>query len=175
MGKYEGVFPDFCMYKEEMNTLILGIGNRILSDDGVGPRLIEELRTIFEDPCVTLQDTCLSGMNLLDLLAGYDRAIVIDAIQSGGKPGDVYRFTEDDFRANGEKKCHHSMNLFEALELGRELNQHIPSEVIIIAIEARDVSNFGECLTEEVEQAIPVALEKIMAEVREEGERISKV
>ncbi|GAH17016.1 unnamed protein product [marine sediment metagenome] len=71
-----------------MKTLILGLGNPILSDDGVGFCVAGELRGRLSQQEVTVMETSMTGLSLLDLLAGYDRAIIIDAIQAvGGKAG----------------------------------------------------------------------------------------
>ena len=152
-----------------MKTLILGIGNPILRDDGIGPRLIRELRSFVTDPDVTLRETSLSGINLMELLVGFDRAIIIDAIQSNGKPSEIYWLTPGDFGTQHEEAySNHNMNLFQAIELGRDLALHMPKEVSFVAIEAKDVTNFGESLTSEVERAVPVVLKQILAEINKE-------
>ena len=71
-----------------MKTLVLGLGNPILSDDGVGLRVARELENRLDQQEVTVVETSMAGLDLLDLLAGYDRAIIVDAIQTvGGKVG----------------------------------------------------------------------------------------
>ena len=149
-----------------MKTLILGIGNPILKDDGVGPRLIEELRKLIADPDITLQDTSLSGINLMEMLIGFDRAIIIDAIKSGSKPGQIYRLTTQDF-ATSQKETfsEHNMSLFQSIELGRKLALCMPNEVVIIAIEAENVTDFGEGLTPKVEKAVPAAIKQVLEEL----------
>lgn len=150
-----------------MKTLILGIGNPILRDDGVGPRIIQQLRNLISEPDISLQETSLSGVNLMEILMGFDRAIIIDAIQSGGKPGQVYRLTTQDFGTpQKDAFSEHNMSLFQSIALGRKLSRHMPSEVVIIAIEAEDVANFGEGLTAEVEKAVPLALKQILEELK---------
>jgi len=157
-----------------MRTLILGIGNPILRDDGIGPRLVQELRGLINDPDVTLQDTSLSGINLMELLIGFDRAVIIDAIQSGASPGKVHWLTPGDFAVQyRDIYSHHNMNLLQAIELGRDLAQPMPEVITIVAIEAEDVTNFGEDLTSEVERALPMALEQILAEINKEKEYAS--
>jgi len=75
-----------------MKTLILGLGNPILSDDGVGVGVAGELEGRLDQQEVTVVETSMAGLSLLDLLIGYDRVIIIDAIQTvGGKAGQIYR------------------------------------------------------------------------------------
>lgn len=150
-----------------MKTLILGTGNPILRDDGIGPRIVQELEGLISTPEVTLRQTSLAGMSLVELLIGFDRVIVIDAIQTGGKPGEVYRLTPDSFTSTQDFASHHSVGLLQAVELGKKLDQPMPREMLIVAIEAKDVSNFGEGFTPEVENAIPLAVEQVLAELKE--------
>lgn len=155
-------------------TLILGIGNPILRDDRIGHLLVKELRGHISSPNIELRETSLAGLNLAELLAGFDSAIIIDAIQTGGTPGAVYCLKPDDFGSpKVNQNDQHSMGLLSALELGKSLGWPMPQDVTIVAIEAGDAGHFGDDLTPEVEKAIPVALEKIQellhAQVKESG------
>jgi hydrogenase maturation protease len=150
-----------------MKTLVLGIGNTILSDDGVGCRVAQRLKRRLQGrDDVTVKETSLSGLSLLDDVAGYERLIVIDAIQTqGGKPGAIYKLSPDDFK-KGRMAIIHDLGLFSTLELGRKLDMEMPREVIIFAIEAKDMVTFSEKLSPEVEKAIPRAVGRVMREVR---------
>jgi hydrogenase maturation protease len=149
-----------------LKILVLGIGNPILMDDGIGPRLIQELQGKISDPEVVLQETNLSGLSLLELLSGFDYAIIVDAVQSGGKPGEIYWLTPEDIGGqSGYTALHHNMDLLKVLKLGKNIAMPIPGDVSILAIEAEDVTTFGESLTPQVEKAIPEAVEHIIAEV----------
>ncbi len=149
-----------------MKTLILGIGNPILSDDGVGFRVVEKLRTALKNRGdVAVKETSLSGLSLLDELMGYERLIIVDAIQTkGGKPGDIYRLFPADFKV-GRMAVIHDIGLFSALELARKLDMEVPREMVIFAIEAKDIATFSEECSPEVELAIPQAVDMILKEV----------
>jgi hydrogenase maturation protease len=144
-----------------MKTLILGIGNPILRDDGVGPRIIRELQGQVSDPDITFEETSLSGINLMELLTGFDSAIIVDALQSGGRPGEIRWLKPQDFKRNETPPLQHGIGLLQALELGKALDQPMPEEVDILAIEAEDVSSFGEGLTADVEKAVPAAVAQV--------------
>ena len=74
-----------------MKTLVLGLGNSILSDDSVGWRVIDQLKTKFNRVGLTFAHSSASGIRLLEEIIGYDRLIIIDAIQTeGGQAGNVY-------------------------------------------------------------------------------------
>jgi len=161
---------------ENLKTLILGIGNSILTDDGIGPRLIQELKDIVNDPDVVLKETSLAGINLMELLVGFDRAIIIDASKSRGKPGEIHLLTPDDFGIQHTDFCsQHNIGLLQAIELGKDLAQHMPEEISIIAIEANDVTTFSENLTPGVEKAIPSALEQILIKISKKKECASPI
>lgn len=149
-----------------MKTLILGLGSPILSDDGVGIRVAEELKGRLDQQEVTVEETSMAGLSLLDMLAGYNRAIIIDAIQTrGGKAGQVYRLEPEAFDATRRTATPHDVNFATALELGRRLGLALPQQIVIFAIEVANVSSFSEECTPEVERAIPVCVEKVIQEL----------
>ena len=75
-----------------MKTLVLGLGNPILSDDGIGCHVAKFLKDRLKEPGVDVMEASLAGLDFLDLLTAYDRAIIIDAIQTGeGTAGQIYR------------------------------------------------------------------------------------
>jgi len=149
-----------------MKTLVLGIGNTILTDDGVGCRVAQRLEERLKGrPDVTVKQTSLSGLSLLDEVAGYERLVIIDAIQTqGGKPGAIYKLSPDDFKT-GRMAIIHDLGLVSTLELGRKLEMDMPREVVIFAIEAKDMVTFSEGLSPEVKKAIPKAVARVVREV----------
>ena len=149
-----------------MKTLVLGMGNPILSDDGVGLRIAAELEGRVDRQEVTVAETSLAGLGLLDLLTGYDRAIVIDAIQTvGGEAGQVYRFTPEALQVTRHAGTTHDVDFATALELGKVLGLDMPQQIIIYAVEVRDVSSFSEECSPEVKRAIPACVEMVIEEL----------
>jgi len=149
-----------------VKTLVLGLGNPILSDDSVGFRVIDELKAGFDKPDLTLVTSSASGLGLLDLIVGYDKVIIIDGIKTeGGQAGKIYRLSPDDFRVTRHSASPHDVNLVTALELGRKLGAPLPQEIIIFAIEVVDVTTFSEECTPEVEKAIPLAVSMVAKEL----------
>ncbi|MCL4498899.1 MAG: hydrogenase maturation protease [Chloroflexi bacterium] len=155
-------------------TIVLGMGNPILTDDCVGLRVAQEVAAWLASPTgapyagtVTVEESSLAGLSLLDLLAGYDRAIIVDSIQTrGGKVGALYRLSADDFASTVRLASPHDVNFFTALELGRRVGIAMPADVVVLAIEVQDTSTFGEACTPPVEAAIPRAVEAVLAEIR---------
>jgi hydrogenase maturation protease len=150
-----------------MKTLVLGLGNPIMSDDGAGPRVARELEGKLGDN-VTVMEASLAGLNLLDLLVGYDRAIIIDAIQTeGGKVGQIYRLDLETFKTTRHAASTHDVNLATAIEFGKRLGLALPQKIDILAIEVADTGRFSEECTPEVAEAIPVCADLIIRDLKE--------
>lgn len=152
-----------------MKTIILGLGNPILSDDGVGNRVALELEDrVAERQNVAVMETSMSGLSLIDLLAGYDKAIIVDAIQTaGGKAGQIYRLAPDAFNNTRHASSPHDVNFATALELGSKLGIAMPKQIVIYAIEVTDTNTFGEEFTPEVKKAIPKCVKSVIKELNE--------
>jgi hydrogenase maturation protease len=146
-----------------MKALVLGIGNPILSDDGVGIEVAREVEKNLNDPQVAVSETSAAGLSLLDSMLGYDKVIIIDAIQTkGGKAGQIYRMEPEDFSSAKRLSSPHQINLVTALELGKMLNLAMPREITVFAIEAQDIATFSEKCTPEVEKAIPEVVKMVL-------------
>jgi hydrogenase maturation protease len=152
-----------------MKTLVLGLGNDILCDDGVGLYVARKLKKMLaKRKDISVAEASLAGLGLLDLLAGYAKAIVIDAIQTKeGKAGEVYRLNSNDFAATRHTASTHNVNFASALELGNKLGLSLPKEIVIFAIEVSDVSNFSEACTPKVKKAIPKCVGMVLKEINE--------
>jgi len=156
-----------------MKTLILGLGNPILTDDGVGIQVVRAVAARCQRDDVAFAEASLGGLRLLELIAGYERVIMVDAIQTrDGKPSEVYRLRSNDLQASLHSGSTHDLSLSGALALGRGMGMTLPDDeaIVIIAIEVEDVLTFGETCTPEVAAAIPSALEAVLAEL-ETGEQ----
>lgn len=149
-----------------MKTLVLGLGNSILTDDAVAFAIVEGVRERIDREDVTVSQASVGGLGLLELVVGYDRVIILDAIQTGlADPGHLHRLTPDEFRGSLRAASSHDVSLTSALELGRQLRKDIPREIVIIAVEAADVETFGEELTPAVAAAVPQAVELVLQEL----------
>jgi hydrogenase maturation protease len=147
--------------------LVLGLGNPILSDDGAGPAVARELESRLDPQDATVIQASLGGLNLLDLLVGYDRVIIIDAIKTeGGRAGQIYRLDPAAFTTTRYTASPHDVNLVTALELGKKLGLAMPSKIDIFAIEVADTERFSEECTPNVAAAIPICVDMIVRELR---------
>ena len=152
------------------STVIIGLGNPVLADDGVGLRVAAELRRRLAGRSgVTTVDLYSGGMWLMEAMAGHQRAIVIDAIVSGGVAGAVYRLGLHDLPHTRTADSTHDASLPVALELGRAAGVPLPGDVQIWAVEAADVETFSERLTPQVERAVPRVVEQVLMDLDETG------
>ena len=148
-----------------MKTLIMGIGNPILTDDGVGIRIAEAIKT--ERPGVEMIETSEAGMALVDYVAGYDKLIIVDSIITGReKPGSLYKLDLEQLGPAIDSPSSHGLDIATAFKLGEGLGYKMPQIVSLYAVEIRDNTTFGEECTEEVWERIPLAVEQIMEEER---------
>ncbi len=149
-----------------LKTLILGLGNPILSDDSIGIRVAQAVGQDYCGEAVTVIEASQAGLNLLDLIAGYDKLILIDAIQTAsGDVGEVYRLEASDLASTLHTGSPHDINLATALELGKRLGMDLPREIVVFAIEVKDVTTFSEECTLEVRRAIAVAKDMVIREL----------
>jgi hydrogenase maturation protease len=106
----------------------------------------------------------VAGFKTVQLLAPYDRAIIIDSICDASRVGQVWRLREDDLAA-GSSPISHGVTLHSALELARRLSFPVPRELLVYVIAVRDPYTFGEGFTPEVEMALPAAASSIASEL----------
>jgi hydrogenase maturation protease len=140
-------------------TLILGLGNPLLTDDGVGVHVVERLRAQGLPPGVEVEDGGTGGLLILDLVAGFDRLVVVDAIDVGEPPGTLLELDREDLE---RLACYHTVSphdadLLTALRLGRELGLALPTELFCVAVQVADITTLAEECTPAVRAAIPGA------------------
>jgi len=143
-------------------TIIIGLGNPLLGDDSVGWRVAEQVRELCE---VDLDCLSVGGLSLMERLVGYDRAVLIDAITTGKQPtGSVslYKLEELPDLSAGHTGSAHDTSLQNALKLGQSMGVQLPTEVVVVGIEAQSVYEFSEVLSPPVAAAIPQAVQMVM-------------
>lgn len=161
------------MNKLLMKTLILGLGNPYLTDDGIGVKVanaIEEALNPTLDQGITIEEASVGGLRLMESMIGFDRVILIDAMvtRNGNKPGSIHRMTLDDLEnisPTQHSTCAHDTSLTTALEMGRRIGLALPKEIIIYAVEVNNISDFSEKSTPAVAKTIPQVVASILREI----------
>ena len=154
---------------EAQEILILGVGNVLLTDEGVGVRVAHELMARYDfPPNVKVMDGGVLGLSLSGIMMEARRVIVVDAVRGGEAPGTVYRF---DWNARPEhiqyKDSLHQIDLMETMALLPLLGD--PPEVVVIGVEFGDIDNYGLELTPQVEQAVEPLIEQVILELERLG------
>lgn len=140
-----------------MKTIVVGLGNPILGDDGVGWKVADEvMRHLPEDAPVDV--TCLSvgGIGLMEHLIGYDHAIIIDAFATDTPVGSISALRLDQLPNYSafHTTSSHDTSLQNAMELGRSMGAHLPDDVMIVGIATRKVFDFSEDLSPPVARVV---------------------
>jgi hydrogenase maturation protease len=150
------------MLGKNLKTMVLGLGNPIFGDDGVGLRVIEELQKQVQNPDITIEGAELAGLDMLEKLSGYDRVIIIDAIQTGGRVGEIYQLTPEDLKSTVHTGTPHDVNFTTALEFGQRIGVKLPSKIDIVAIEIAPNVAFSEELTPEIEKVVAEVVKRVI-------------
>ncbi|MFC1677338.1 hydrogenase maturation protease [Planctomycetota bacterium] len=148
------------------DIVVLGLGNPLMTDEGVGSCLIEDFQN---DPeqfgDIEFIDAGTGGMSLLYLIADRKKIVIIDCAYMQTSPGTIRRFTPDDVKSV-KKLAHHSLHevdILKVLELAKELGQ-CPEEIVIFGIEPESVE-VDQKLSETVSARIPDYIKAISSEL----------
>jgi len=137
-----------------MNTLVFGLGNTILSDDGAGIHIALDIKEKCKQ--IDVLEASAAGFRIVDEIIGYKKLILIDSIKTGKKAaGYLHRFELDDFNKTIHHTSPHDISLFEAFEIVKQQNYDLPEDIVIYAVEVEDTETLSEQCTEKVQKAIP--------------------
>jgi len=157
-----------------MPILLIGLGNPILGDDGIGWKVVEEVESRIlpeSQPIIEIDYLSLGGLALMERLTGYKQAIIVDAILSGNNPSgtvSVHNLAELPDHSNGHTASSHDTSLQTAIKMAQELGEKLPENIIVVGIEAKNVYDFTDTFTPQVEAAIPEAVEIVFSILSQE-------
>jgi len=159
-----------------MSILVLGLGNIIMTDDGIGGRAVETLRARFTFPEeVRIEDGGTLGLDLLPMFEGVDRLLIIDALEMDAAPGTLFRLEGEEVpRALASKVSVHQMGIQDLLAVA-ELQGHLPAELVVWGMQPQTVE-MGVSFSPEVTARFEGLLEEVIAELNAwEVEVVSRV
>jgi hydrogenase maturation protease len=150
---------------KECKIVILGVGNLLLSDEGVGVHVANELMKMELPPAVTVIEGGTDGFGLLNVITEADRLIVIDAVKGAGAPGSIYRFNIDEIQScpSGFKTSVHQIGILEVISLSGLIGK--TPRTTIIGIEPKSLG-IGMELSAEIKAKIPRIIELIKEELK---------
>lgn len=152
-----------------MKTLVIGLGNPILGDDGVGWVVAREVEARLGGAAPDIEVDCLAigGISLMEHMIGYERVILIDALKTGRYPQGavaILRLDELAGLRHNHSTSAHDAALDTALAMGRKAGADLPEDrnIAVVAIESQQVYDFAQELTPEIAAAVPQAVERVM-------------
>ncbi len=165
-------------------VLLIGLGNPILGDDGVGWKVVQAVeqqlaedsrfhipirpmdsKTTHRQPLIEVDYLSLGGLSLMERLIGYERVILVDSMETGQNPTGsvtVYALETLPDPTAGHSASAHDTSLLTALQTAKVLGVEIPGQVDVVAIEASQVYDFSDKLTEPIRESVPVAVRTIL-------------
>ena len=146
-------------------TLVVGLGNPILGDDGVGWRVVDEVeRRMRPGAAVVVERAALGGLSLMERMVGYPRAVIVDAVHAGAAVGTVHRcrLAELGDPSAGHTTSTHDVSLATALALGRAVGAAVPDEIEVVGIEVPPQYDFSDTLSPAAAAAVPRAATMVL-------------
>jgi len=145
------------------SSVVIGIGNPTISDDAIGIEVVRRLSPELENYSgIKVSEVYNGGFELMEAMAGFDKALLVDAIVTGAASGTIHRLSLDKAATCRNYSTTHNASISVAMQFGRLAGLKIPKTVQIWAVEAGDVSTFFEGLTPEVKQAVPAVAAEIL-------------
>jgi len=154
---------------EKKEVVVLGLGNILLSDEGVGVKVVQELMEKYEFPDkVEIVDGAVGAFLLLPFIESAKKLLVIDAVSGGKPPGTIYKFKDKDIPSQVmEKISMHEISFSDILNLAK-LRGNYPEEIVIIGIEPKSLEMSLE-LSEEVKKNYEKLLNEVLAQLKDWG------
>ena len=153
--------------QNQPHIMILGVGNTLFSDDGVGIRVVEKLEKEHQFPDnVSVIDGGVLGINLFGVIANADYLIIVDTVLNNGKPGDIHRLTGKDIPSRIlAKNSLHQVDLVESITLF-QLMEHSP-ETVIIGVEPKDIDTMSPELTDIIASRVDDLANAVINELKQ--------
>jgi|GEM_PF-349006 len=150
----------------QKKTVILGVGNVLLSDEGVGVHVANELLKMDLPPGVSVVEGGTDGFSLLNIITDADRLIVVDAVKGGAEPGSIYRFDANEIRSvpSGFKTSVHQVGILEVIDLSGLIGK--TPRTTVIGIEPKSFEMSLE-LSPEVMEKVPRIIELVLEELKQ--------
>ncbi len=150
-----------------MKTLLVGMGNPILSDDRVGLEVARRVIRILGNNKLEYKELSVGGLDFLAEIADFDDLIIIDAISTGKfPPGYLHKFGIDNLNGTAHLCNPHDINLATSVKIAPRLGYKVPLKISIFAIEVKECLTFSENMSKEIKDAVPKIVENIVVEVK---------
>ncbi|MFH1327949.1 MAG: hydrogenase maturation protease [Candidatus Bathyarchaeota archaeon] len=152
-----------------LKNLLIGLGNPILGDDGIGIYVAQLVRkNLPKFQSIDIKEVSIGGLRIIDELLGYDRAILVDATTAESEEiGKICKLKPEEFNSTLHLSTSHDLNFTTALELGKKYApDKMPKEIVIYGIKVNEVSTFSDRLNPRVQKAGAKAAKIILKELK---------
>ncbi len=158
------------MSEEGEQILVVGVGNLLMADEGIGVHAAQGLQRLSWPPQVHIMECGTNLMAIAPHLQGVRKLIIVDAVRTGGRAGTIYRFTYEEIeRAPAGLRFAHQVNLLSSLRLLRAAEQGFAStEIVLLGVEPKVIQPSLR-LSAEVKAALPALIEAVRAEVQRQS------
>jgi hydrogenase maturation protease len=150
------------------SLILVGTGQSLRSDDAIGLIAVRQWRMMYPETAAQISVEIIEnpGINLLDLIRGYETALIVDAVKSGVSPGTILRVSEDQISAFGlDSKSAHGWGIIETLHVGRRIYpSELPQRIVLLGMEVGSL-DIGETLSDENIAKLPDLVQAIQVEV----------
>ncbi|MFH1821904.1 MAG: hydrogenase maturation protease [Methanobacteriota archaeon] len=145
--------------------LIVGLGNILLKDEGLGVRCVEHLRSRDLEKSIKILDGATLGFDLLEEIKGFEKVVLVDAVDMGKEPGYIASFSAEQLMKMpiDKKFSLHEVDLIDVIQLGIKMGYDL-TNVRIVGMQPMEVSR-GDRLSEVVEEKLPVLVDKVLSEI----------
>ena len=168
----------FCSKRSGVKTLVIGLGNTITGDDGVGIYVARELKGRLNDRNISIKETHYSGLKLLDLVYDYQKVVIIDALKDGPRPfqkerdknkrvGEVCLFEPENNNFDSTSHNLHNMNFIKNYRLLKKTHAEMPEDIKIVGISIKGVDGFKEGLSPEIKRKLPEITRRVIKFIKE--------
>lgn len=151
--------------------VIVGIGNILLSDEGIGVYVINELKNLQLPANVEVHDCGTGGLSILNVLDKAEKAVIIDAVKGGGSPGSIYSFTLDEILTEDRRlkmTSLHDLDLTTALKIAELTHIYkLPREIVVIGVEPASIE-MGMELSPQIRRTIPKIIDLVLKEIKKD-------
>jgi len=150
------------------SKLVIGLGNTLLKDEGVGVRCVEYLKNSNLVEGIKLVDGANLGFDLLEEMKGFEKVVIVDAVDMGKEPGHIAGFDAEQILSlsSGKKFSLHEIGLVDVIQVGKRIGYNF-SKVRIVGIQPGEVS-WSDSLSETVIKKLPALAERVLKEINNE-------
>jgi hydrogenase maturation protease len=148
--------------------ILVGLGNPIMSDDGVGIVVCRRVHGML--PGYDLDLSCGAGLHVMDAILGYRRAVIIDSMVTGKFPVGTVAEVGPDSHVETRRAGHsHGVGFFEAIEVARACKARLPGEIIVYGIEVEDAFSIGDKMSDSIVNRLDEIIEFIVNDLKSRG------